>query len=94
MNANCSLNAFVESNVAVELSDPSSNALREDVLARALLSQTQLLTRLRLFLVAVSSNAVHLLFALQHTIDTICDRARVPKHCAKHCATSSLQLRV
>ena len=55
-------------------------------LARALLSQTQLLTRLRLFLAAVSSNAVHPL----HTIDTICDRARVPKHCA----TSSLQLRV
>ena len=59
-------------------------------LARALLSQTQLLTRLRLFLAAVSSNAVHPLFALQHTIDTVCDRARVPKHCA----TSSLQLGV
>ena len=59
-------------------------------LARALLSQTQFLTRLRLFLAAVSSNAVHPLFALQHTIDTICDRARVPKFCA----VFSLQLRV
>ena len=29
-NANYSLNAFVKHNVAVELSDPSSNALRED----------------------------------------------------------------
>ena len=48
-------------------------------LARALLRQTQLLTRLRLFLAAVSSNAIHPLFALQHTIDTICDRARVLK---------------
>ena len=59
-------------------------------LARALLSQAQLLTRLRLFLAAVPLNAVHPLFALQYTIDTICDRARVPKFCA----TFSLQLRV
>ena len=50
-------------------------------LARALLSQTQFLTRLRLFLAAVSSNAVHLLLALQHTIDTICDRARPEALC-------------
>ena len=53
----------------------------EPPLARALLSRTQLLTRLCLFLAAVSSNAIHPLFALQHTIDTICDRVRVPKHC-------------
>ena len=59
-------------------------------LARALLSQTQFLTRLRLFLAAVSSNAVHPLLALQDTIDTICDRARDPKFCA----TFSLQLKV
>ena len=58
-------------------------------LARALQSQTQFLTRLRLFLAAVPSNAVHPLLALQHTIDTICDRARVPKPCA----TLSLPLR-
>ena len=59
-------------------------------LARALLSQTQFLTRPRLFLAAVPSNAVDPLLALQHTIDTICDRARV----LKHCTTSSLQLKV
>ena len=44
-------------------------------LARALHGQTQFLTRLRLFRAAVPSNAVHPLFALQHTI---LDRARVP----------------
>ena len=40
-------------------------------LARALQGQTQLLTRLRLFLAAVPSNAVHPLLALQRTIETI-----------------------
>ena len=51
-------------------------------LARAMQSQTRSLTRLRLFLAAVPSNAVHPLLALQHNIDTICDGARVPKPCA------------
>ena len=59
-------------------------------LARALLSQTQFLTRLRLFPAAVPSNAVHPLLALQHIIDTICDGARVPMSYA----TFSLQLKV
>ena len=58
-------------------------------LARALQGQTQFLTRLRLFLAAVRSNAVHPLLALQHTTDTICDRARVPK-----LHKASFQLRV
>ena len=53
----------------------------DPLLARALQSQTQFLTWLRLFPAAVSANAVHPLFALQHTIDNICDRARVSKFC-------------
>ena len=48
-------------------------------LAQGLQSQTQFLTLLRLFPAAVPSSAVHPPFALQHTIDTICDRASVPK---------------
>ena len=43
----------------------------DPLLARALQGQTQLLIRLRLFLAAVPSNAVHPLLALQRTIDTI-----------------------
>ena len=58
--------------------------------AQALQSQTQFLTRLRPFLAAVPSNAVHPLFALQNKIDKICDRSRVPKFCAAF----SLQLKV
>ena len=62
----------------------------DPLLARALQSQTQLVTRLHLFLAAVPSNAVYPLLALQHAIDTIHARARVPKFCA----TFSLQLGV
>ena len=58
-------------------------------LARAL-QKTQFLTRLRPFLAAASSNAVHPVLALQHIIATNCDRARVPKFCAAF----SLQLKV
>ena len=46
-------------------------------LSRTLQSQTQFCTRLRLFLAAISTNAVHPTFALQLTIDTICGGARV-----------------
>ena len=45
----------------------------EPPLARALQSQTQFQTRLRLILAVHPSNGVHALLA-QHTIDTVCDR--------------------